>query len=57
MPDAYVRGQADDVDLDAGEDETRKYGLSHDAQFRLMLKLLSFERSEEDNGKLTQASS
>ena len=37
--------------MDAGEDEGRMMALAKDAQFRLMLKLLAFDRTDEEKGE------
>ena len=36
--------------LDHGDDEDKKNAMAKDAQFRLMLKLLSFEHSDDEKG-------
>jgi hypothetical protein len=38
------------ADLEPDNDE-RKAGLTKDAHFRLMLKLLSFDRTEDEKGE------
>ena len=42
--------QAERADVDAGDNDERKKALGKDSHMRLMLKLLSFERTDEDDG-------